>query len=145
MSDNKKIVRFDKNDKLVIEDNNAITTIEGTTSKIEGVYEISDNDVERLLLLINDNTIVKEFYSYSITGTIMGSIYMPGSRTTYIITSDKAVDEALSVVSKEYNKLDEEYKELKNAHTTMKEKYDKLIAKVEKHNKNRLFNKIKLD
>lgn len=141
MSDNKKIVRFDENDKLVIEDNNAITTIEGTTSKIEGVYEIADYDVERLLLLINDNTIVKEVYSYS----IMGSIYIPGSRTTYIITSDKAVQESLSVVSKEYNKLDEEYKELKNAYTTMKEKYDKLTANVEKHNKNRLFNKIKLD
>ena len=42
MSDNKKIVKFDENDKIVIEDDNAVTTINGTTSKIEGVYEIAD-------------------------------------------------------------------------------------------------------
>lgn len=141
MSDNKKRVRLDDNNRIVIENDNAEITSECTTSKIKGTYEIDDYDIERLLVLINDNTIVKEVYSHC----IMGSIYIPGSQNTYIITGDKAVDEALSVVSKEYNKLDEEYKELKNTHTTMKEKYYELLAKVKTHNKNSWFNKIKID
>lgn len=68
MSDNKKRVRLDENNKLVVEDNNAVTTIEGTTSKISGVYEIADDDVVKLLLLINNNTIVRNIISYRIMG-----------------------------------------------------------------------------
>jgi hypothetical protein len=140
MSDNKK-VRLDENNKLVIENDNAVITSEGTTSKIKGVYEISDEDVEKLLILLNNNTIQKKIISYS----MLGCIYKPGSQSTKIFTSDEAVDEALSVVSKEYNELDKEYKELKDIYTTMKEKYDNLLANVKKHNKKRLFNKIKID
>lgn len=142
MSDNKKRIRLDENNKFVIENDNAEITSEGTTSKISGVYEIASEDLEKLLVLINNDTIVKKkVYSYS----MLGCIYTSGSHSTYIITSDKAVDEALSVVSKEYNKLDKEYKELKDKHTVMKEKYDNLIANVKRHNKTSLFKKIKID
>lgn len=152
MSENKKIVRFDENDKLVIENDNAVITSEGTTSKIEGVYEISDDDLEKLLVLINNNTIVKTTAVYS----LLAKMNMPRIQ---ILTSDEAVEKSLSVVSKEYDELMEKYKELrgeynelymekkelKNRHTTMKEKYDVLLDKVKKHNKNSLFNKIKID
>ncbi len=148
MNDIKKRVRLDENNKLVVEDNNAVTTIEGTTSKIEGVYEMDGEDVEKLLVLINDNTIEKTVYSYR----FIGPVFKPN---TQIITSDEAV----SIVSKEYDELMEKYKELReeynelntecyelrNRHTTMKEKYDVLLDKVKKHNKNSLFNKIKID
>ena len=152
MSDNKKIVRFDENNKIVIENDNAVITSEGTTSKIEGVYEIYENDVEKLLVLINNNTTVKTITAYN----MLGKTYMPQIQ---ILTSDEATNKALSVVSKEYDDLMEKYKELreeynelykekkelKNRHTTMKEKYDVLLDKVKKHNKNSLFNKIKID
>ena len=134
MDNIKKRVRLDENNKLVVEDNNAVTTIEGTTSKISGVYEISDDDVAKLLLLINNNTIVKNIISYS----IMGNAHVLG---TQIITCDEALDKSLSI----YNELDKEYKELKDRYMTMKGNFDNLLEKIEKYNKNRLFNKIKID
>lgn len=146
MSDNKK-VRLDENNKLVIEDDNAVTTINGTTSNISGTYEISDYDVGKLLVLINDNTLSKPVYSYSIIGT-------PLKTGTQILTSDEAV----SIISKEYNELREKYKglekeynelntecyELRNKHMTMRSNFDNLLEKIKKYNKNRLF-KLKID
>jgi hypothetical protein len=87
MSDNKKIVSLDDNNKLVIKDDNAVTTIKGTTSKIEGVYEISDEDVKKLLVLINDKTILEKGISYDF-------IEKKCTSGTQILTSD----EALSIV-----------------------------------------------
>lgn len=138
MSDNKKRVRLDENNKLVVEDNNAVTTIEGTTSKISGVYEIADDDVAKLLLLINNNTIVKPIIGYSILERRYTS-------HTQILTCDEALDKALSIVSEEYNELEKECKEWKDRYMTMKGNFDDLIEKVKKYNKNRLFNKIKID
>lgn len=145
MSDNKKRVRLDNNNKIVIENDNAEITSEGTTSKIEGVYEISDDDVAKLLILINNNTIVKPIIAYS----MLRRTYMPHIQ---IITSDEALDKTLSIVSAEYNELDKDhkeldknYKELQDRYMTMQENFDNLIKKVKKHNKNRLFNKIKID
>lgn len=138
MSNNKKIVRLDENNKLVVEDNNAVTTIEGTTSKISGVYEMDGEDVGKLLVLINNNTAVKPITAYS----ILERRYMPH---TQILTCDEALDKALSIVSEEYNELEKEYKELKDRYMTMNGNFDDLIEKVKKYNKNRLFNKIKID
>ncbi len=141
MSDNRKIVKLDENNKIVIEDNNSVTTIEGTTSKLEGVYEISDSDVAKLLLLINNNTIVKNIMSY----TIMGSVFVSGKCTHEILTCDEALEKALEITSKEYNELLKEHKELQDRHMTMRSNFDNLLEKVEKHNKHSLFNKIKMD
>lgn len=145
MSDNKKRVRLDNNNKIVIENDNAEITSEGTTSKISGVYEISDDDVAKLLILINNNTIVKPIIAYS----MLRRTYMPHIQ---IITSDEALDKTLSIVSAEYNELDKDhkeldkdYKELQDRYMTIQENFDNLIKKVKKHNKNRLFNKIKID
>lgn len=141
MSDNKKVVRLDENNKIVIEDNNSVTTIEGTTSKLEGVYEISDEDVAKLLLLINNNTILKNIMSY----TIMGSVFVSGKCTREILTCDDALKKALEITSKEYNELLKEHKELQDRHMAMRSNFDNLLEKVEKHNKHSLFNKIKMD
>lgn len=152
MSNNKKIVRFDEDNKIVIENDNAKITKEGTTSKIEGVYEIADCDVEKLLVLINNNTTVKTITAYS----MLGKTYMPHIQ---ILTSDEATNKALSVVSKEYDELMEKYKELRvendelykekkelmNRHMTMSSNFDNLLEKIKKYNKYRLFNKIKID
>lgn len=138
MSDNKKIVRLDDNNKIVIENDNAEITSEGTTSTIKGVYEISDNDVAKLLILINNNTIVKNIIAYS----VLSRMCVPHIQ---ILTSDEALDKTLSVLSKEYNELDKDYKELQDKYMTMNENFDNLLEKVKKHNKNRLFNKIKID
>lgn len=138
MSDNKKRVRLDANNKIVIENDNAEITSEGTTSKIEGVYEISDDDVAKLLILINNNTIVKKIIAYS----MLRRMCVPHIQ---ILTSDEALDKTLSIVSTEYNELDNDYKELQDRYMTMQENFDNLIEKVKKHNKNRLFNKIKID
>ena len=152
MSDNKKIVKFDENDKIVIEDDNAVTTINGTTSKIEGVYEIADYDVEKLLVLINNNTTVKTITAYS----LLAKMNMPRIQ---ILTSDEAVEKSLSVVSKEYDELMEKYKELRgeydelykekkelmNRYMTMRSNFDNLLEKIKRYNKNRLFNKLKID
>lgn len=151
MSNNKKIVRFDEDNKIVIENDNAKITKEGTTSKIEGVYEIADCDVEKLLVLINNNTTVKTATVYS----VLGRAYMPHIQ---ILTSDEAVEKSLSVVSKEYDELMEKYKELreeykeldtechelKNRHMTMRSNFDNLLEKIKRYNKNRLF-KLKID
>ena len=145
MSNNKKRVRLDENNKLVVEDNNAVTTIEGTTSKISGVYEMDGEDVGKLLVLINNNTAVKPIIAYS----VVERRYVPH---TQILTCDEALDKALSIVSEEYNELEKEYKELKKEYKELKDRYmtmngnfDDLIEKVKKYNKNRLFNKIKID
>lgn len=138
MTDNKKRVRLDENNKLVVEDNNAVTTIKGTTSKISGVYEIVDDDVAKLLLLINNNTIVKNIIAYSVLERRYTS-------HTQILTCDEALDKALSIVSEEYNELEKECKEWKDRYMTMKGNFDDLKEKVKKYNKNRLFNKIKID
>lgn len=138
MSNNKKRVRLDENNKLVVENNNATIAYEGTTSKISGKYEISDYDVEKLLVLINNNTTVKKIIAYS----VLERRYTPH---TQILTCDEALDKALSIVSEEYNELEKEYKELKDRYMTMNGNFDNLLEKVKKHNKNRLFNKIKID
>lgn len=139
MSDNKKRVRLDNNNKIVIENDNAEITSEGTTSTIKGVYEIYYEDVEKLLVLINDKTILKTVFLYGIMGNVVN---IPG---TQILTGDEALNETLSILAKKHNELYEEYNELKNIYMTMQENFDNLIEKVKKHNKNRLFNKIKID
>ena len=138
MNDIKKRVRLDENNKLVVVDNNAVTTIEGTTSKISGVYEISADDVANLLVLINNNTALKPITKYS----ILERRYVPH---TQILTCDEALDKSLSIVSKEYNELEKECKEWKDRYMTMKRNFDDLIEKVKEYNKNRLFNKIKIN
>lgn len=140
MSDNKKI-RFNEDGKLVIENDNAEILDGHISSKIFGTYEISAEDVEKLSVLLNGDTLAKTIYSYQ----IIGSLYIPGSQSTYIITSDNAVAGAMDVVSKEYNALDKEYKELKNRHAAMEEKHNNLLEKVKKHNKYSLFNKIEIE
>lgn len=151
MSDNKKRLRFDEDNKIVIENDNAKITKEGTTSIISGTYEISDEDVEKLLVLINNNTTVKTITAYS----MLGKTYMPHIQ---ILTSDEATNKALSVVSKEYDELMEKYKELRgeynelykekkelmNRHMTMRSNFDNLLEKIKRYNKNRLF-KLKID
>lgn len=151
MSDNKKRLRFDEDNKIVIENDNAKITKEGTTSIISGTYEISDEDVEKLLVLINNNTTVKTITAYS----MLGKMYMPHIQ---ILTSDEATNKALSVVSKEYDELMEKYKELRgeydelykekkelmNRHMTIRSNFDNLLEKVKRYNKNRLF-KLKID
>lgn len=138
MSDNKKTITLDENNKLVVENDNATIAYEGTTSKISGKYEISDYDVEKLLVLINNNTTVKKIIAYSVLERRYTS-------HTQILTCDEALDKALSIVSEEYNELEKEYKELKDRYMTLKGNFDNLLEKVENHNKNRLFNKIKID
>lgn len=138
MSDNKKRVRLDENNKLVVENDNATIAYEGTTSKISGKYEISDDDVKKLLVLINNNTAVNNIIDYSIQERRYTSHIQ-------ILTCDEALDKALSIVSEEYNELEKEYKELKDRYMTMNGNFDNLIEKVKKYNKNRLFNKIKID
>ena len=152
MSDNKKRLRFDADNKIVIENDNAKITKEGTTSIISGTYEISDEDVEKLLVLINNNTTVKTITAYS----MLGKTYMPHIQ---ILTSDEATNKALSVVSKEYDELMEKYKELRgefhelykekkelmNRHMTIRSNFDNLLEKVKRYNKYSLFNKIKID
>lgn len=152
MSDNKKRLRFDEDNKIVIENDNAKITKEGTTSIISGTYEISDEDVEKLLVLINNNTTVKTITAYS----MLGKMYMPHIQ---ILTCDEATNKALSVVSKEYDELMEKYKELRgeydelykekkelmNRHMTIRSNFDNLLEKVKRYNKYSLFNKIKID
>lgn len=138
MSDNKKIVRLDHNNKIVVENDNAEITSEGTNSNIKGVYEISDDDVAKLLILINNNTL-KQIVSYSFMGQFMNTSY------TQILTSDEALDKTLSDTSKKYNELVEDYKELHDKYMTIQGNFDSLIEKVKKHNKWSLFNKIKID
>lgn len=141
MSDNKKIVKLDDNNKIVVENDNAEITSEGTNSTIKGVYEISDDDVAKLLILINNNTIQKKIISHSILGSITGNMYV----SHQFLTSDEALDKSLSVVSKKYNELDKNYKELQDKYMTIQGNFDNLIEKVKKHNKWSLFNKIKID
>lgn len=132
MSDNQKIVSLDDNNKLVIKDDNVVTTIEGITSNISGTYEISAEDVEKLLILLNDKTTIKKIYPYGVLG-----VYdcPPGIQ---ILTGDEALNKSLSILSKKHNELLEDYKELKNRHAIMEEK-------IKKHNKYSWFNKIKIE
>lgn len=164
MDDIKKRVRLDNNNKLVVENDNAEITSEGTFSNIEGVYEIDGEDVEKLLVLINDKTILKPFISH------IERFYIPRAQ---IITCNEELDKLWSNLSKKYDDLKEEnntlyndyielYKlydelkkehnelnaecyELRNKHMTMKGNFDDLIEKVKEYNKNRLFNKIKIN
>lgn len=134
MSDNKKRVRFDEDNNLVVETDNAKITKDGTTSTISGIYEISDEDVEKLLVLINDKTIVEIHWPYSFFGNALKT-------GTQILTRDEAV----SSISRKYKELEEDHKELQDRHMTMRSNFDNLLEKIKKYNKNRLFNKIKID
>lgn len=134
MSDNKKIIRFDEDNNIVVENDNAKITKEGTTSIISGTYEISDEDVEKLLVLFNDKTIVEIHWPYSFFGNALKA-------GTQILTSDEAV----SIISKKYKELEKEHKELQDKHMTMRSNFDNLLEKIKRYNKNRLFNKIKID
>ena len=133
MSDNKKIVRFDENGKLVIENDNAVITSEGTTSKFFGTYEISAEDVEKLLVLINDKTIVEIHWPYSFFGSTLKT-------GTQILTRD----EAISSISRKYNELEKYHKDLQDRHMTMSSNFYNLLEKIKVYNKNRLF-KLKID
>lgn len=138
MSDNKKVVRLDENNKIVIENDNALIAIEGTTSNISGTYEISAEDVEKLLILLNDKTTIKKIYPYGVLGVYD---FPPGVQ---ILTGDEAVNKSLSILSKKNNELLEDYKELKDRHMTMRGNFDNLLEKIKRYNKNRLF-KLKID
>ena len=131
MDDIKKRVRLDNNNKLVVENDNAEITSEGTFSNIEGVYEIDGEDVEKLLVLINDKTILKPFISH------IERFYIPRAQ---IITCNEELDKLWLKFSKKYDDLKEEnntlyndyiklytlYNELKEENNELKEENNKL-------------------
>ena len=135
MSDNKKLIRFDENNKLVIENDNAVITSEGSTSKIAGKYEMDGEDVKKLFAIINDKVLLQADYS----GIIKNRW------NTTVLTTDKGVYTLLTDLSDTNTQLNEELDELRETYLTMRSNFDNLLEKIEKYNKNRLFNKIKID
>lgn len=135
MSDNKKIVRFDEDNKLVIENDNAVITGEGATSRISGKYEMDSEDVKKLFAIVNDKVLLHVDYS-----GIIKNRY-----NTTVFTTDKGVHTLLNDLSDTNAQLNDEIDKLRETLLTMRSNFDNLLAKVKIHNETRLFNKIKLD
>lgn len=135
MSNTKKIVRLDENNKIVIENDNAVITSEGATSKISGKYEMDGEDVKKLFAIVNDKVLLQVDYS-----GIIKNRY-----NTTVFTTDKRVHTLLNDLSDTNAQLNDEINKLRETLLTMRSNFDNLLEKVKKHNKNRLFNKIKID
>jgi hypothetical protein len=135
MSDNKKMVRFDEDNKLVIENDNAKITCDGATSTISGKYEMDGEDVKKLFAIVNDKVLLQVDYS----GIIKNRW------TTTVFTTDKGVHTLLNDLSDSNIQLNKELDKLRETLLTMRSNFDNLLEKIKKYNKNRLFNKIKID
>jgi predicted nuclease with TOPRIM domain len=135
MNDNKKIVRFDENNKLIIENDNAVITGEGATSRISGKYEMDGKDVKKLFAIVNDKVLLQVDYSGIIRNRYNTSVF----------TTDKEVHTLLKDLSDSNAQLNEEIDKLRETLLTMRSNFDNLLTKVKIHNETRLFNKIKLD
>ena len=130
MSDNKKVVRLDENNKLVVENAAATVSYNGTSIDISGMYEISGDDVKKLLSIINDNCASLSVY--------IKQVDVCDRLGVEIITSN---EEMHKILTKCYN----ECREVNSKYIDLYSQHNNLIEKVKKHNKNRLFNKIKLE
>jgi hypothetical protein len=134
MSDNKKMVRFDEDNKLVIENDNAKITCDGATSTISGKYEMDGEDVKKLFAIVNDKVLLQVDYS----GIIKNRW------TTTVFTTDKGVHTLLNDLSDSNIQLNKELDKLRETLLTMRSNFDNLLEKIKKYNKNRLF-KLKID
>lgn len=134
MSDNEKIVRFDEDNKLVIENDNAVITGEGATSRISGKYEMDGEDVKKLFAIVNDKVLLQVDYS----GIIKNRW------TTTVFTTDKGVHTLLNDLSDTNTQLNNELNKLHETLLTIRSNFDNLLEKIKKYNKNRLF-KLKID
>lgn len=134
MNDNKKIVRFDEDNKLVIENDNAKITSEGATSTITGKYEMDGEDVKKLFAIVNDKVLLQVDYS--------GIIKNHWSTTVF--TTDKEVHTLLKDLSDTNTQLNNELDKLRETLLTIRSNFDNLLEKIKVYNKNRLF-KLKID
>ena len=132
MSDNKKLIRLDENNKLVVENAAATVSCDGTNIDISGMYEISGNDVKKLLSIINDNSAALSAYIKRVDVRDMLGVE--------IITSNEEMYKILTKCYNECREVNNQYIDLFVQHNKLSDKYNKLV---EKYNKNRLFNKIK--
>lgn len=135
MSDNKKRIRFDEDNKLVIENDNAKITSEGATSIISGKYEMDGEDVKKLFAIVNDKVLLQVDYSGIIKNNYISTVF----------TTDKEVHTLLNDLSDTNTQLNDELNKLREILLRMRSNFDNLIEKIKKYNKYRLFNKIKID
>lgn len=134
MSDNKKRVSLDDNNKLVVENAAANISSDGTSIDISGIYEVSGDDVKKLLSIINDNSVALSSYIKQVDVCDMLGVE--------IITSNEEMYKILTKCYNECREVNNKYVDLFVEHNKLRDEYDKLV---EKYNKYRLFNKIKIE
>lgn len=166
----KKTVRLDKDNQLIIENDNAIITAGSVFSEINGDYLISSDTIEKLMVIVNKQTMLKRnvFPEYYISNTIIPEhtnyVMLTSDETSIILNQvNQDLENEIYELRKELaNKIEELTKEnetLKSeAHNLtlllrktefelvqVESKYKRLLQKIEGYNNARLFNKLKIN
>lgn len=138
MSDNKRI-KLDENNKLIVENATVTISPEGSNIDISGIYEVSGDDVKKLLSIINDNSVALSSNIELISDSAYVEVLTSNEEMYKILI--KCYNECRDVNNK-YVDLFVEHNKLCDKHNKLRDKYDKLV---EKYNKYRLFNKIEIE
>jgi hypothetical protein len=125
MSDNKKTITLDENNKLVVENAMATVSNDGTNIDISGMYEVSGDDVKKLLSIINDNATALSSYIKRVDVCDMLGVE--------IITSNEEMYKILTKCYNECREVNNKYVDLFVEHNKLCDKYDKLVEKYNKY------------
>lgn len=165
-----KTVRLDEDNQLIIENDNAIITGGSIFSEINGDYLISSDTIEKLMVIVNKQTMLKRnvFPEYYISETIIPKhtnyVMLTSDETSMILNqvNQDLENEIYKLKKENETKIDDLKKEnesLKSeAHNLtlllrkneyelvqVESKYKRLLQKIEGYNNARLFNKLKIN
>lgn len=165
-----KTVRLDEDNQLIIENDNAIIAAGSTFSEINGDYLISSDTIEKLMVIVNKQTMLKRnvFPEYYISETIIPKhtnyVMLTSDETSIILNqvNQDLENEIYKLKKENETKIDDLKKEnesLKSeAHNLtlllrkteyelvqVESKYKRLLQKIEGYNNARLFNKLKIN
>ena len=166
----KKTVRLDEDNQLIIENDNAIITAGSVFSEINGDYLISSDTIEKLMIIVNKQTMLKRnvFPEYYISERIIPKhtsyVMLTSDETSMILNqvNQDLENEIYKLKKENETKIDDLKKEnesLKSeAHNLtlllrkteselvqVKSEIKRLMQKIEDYNKTKLFNKLKIN
>lgn len=165
-----KTVRLDEDNQFIIENDNAIITAGSTFSEINGDYLISSDTIEKLMVIVNKQTMLKRnvIPEYYISETIIPKhtsyVMLTSDETSIILNQvNKDLENEIYKLKKEnetnIDDLKKENESLKSeAHNLtlllrkteyelvqVESKYKRLLQKIDGYNNARLFNKLKIN
>lgn len=149
-------IKLDEQDKLIVENDNAIIENSLVSSELHGNYTISSDDLKRLLVTLNGGSVVENIYVRQYSDfdlgdylTLCEGVLFPHNIDSICVTKDVAeIIEHLNQHIENLNKIIRYYEKEDVAtmmtNTSYKSRYEELKRRVERHNKTHLFGKIKI-